>query len=112
MTGDEFGYSPDIGKFVIRGDKIYSEYGCVYERGGMFRSMPRGADSHENYADWTEQQRAAKLDEALRNQEEEQNRRNIKRDARRILVAQAEKKLTKEEFEAVLGHNESEDRGL
>lgn len=61
--GDQFGYSPDIGKFVTRGDKTYSEHGHVFKEGdgGFFRSMPRDADSHENYADWTDEHRASVL---------------------------------------------------
>jgi hypothetical protein len=102
MTGDVFGYSPDIGMFVTRGDKTYSEHGAVYESGGMFRSLPHAVDSHENYADWTEEQRAAKLTEVRRSYNERERQRDIEREARRALVAQAKKKLTEEEFQAIL----------
>jgi hypothetical protein len=108
MTGDEFGYSPDIGKFVTRGGKIYAETGAVYESDSMFRSMPCTADSHENYADWTKEQRAAQLAEERRNHEEYKKQRDVERKARRALVAQAKEKLTEEEFQAVLGYEDDE----
>lgn len=112
--GDQFGYSPDIGKFVTRGDKTYSEHGYIIRKGDgdFFRSMPRDADSHENYADWTDERRAAVLDENTRKSQEYEKQRDTKRDARRALVAQAKEKLTEEEFEAVLSHNGCEDRDL
>jgi hypothetical protein len=108
VTGDTFGYSPDIGKFVTREGKMYSENGVVYESGGMFRSMPREADSHENYADWTEKQRSEKFIEVFRRQEECEKQRDAERAARRILVEQAKQKLTEAEFQAVLNSRDDE----
>jgi hypothetical protein len=112
MKGDEFGYSPDIGKFVVRDGKTYSENGVIYGPDSIFRSVSYDVDSHENYADWTHEQRAARFAEASRIYEEYEKERIVNRDARRALVAQAKEKLTEEEFDAVLRHNDCEDRGL
>lgn len=104
MKGDVFGYSPDIGKFVTRDGKTYSEYGHVYAEGPdrVFRSLPRPFGSHENYADWTDEQRAARLAKNDREREEHEKRRKSERDARQALVDRAKEKLTEEEFNAVL----------
>jgi hypothetical protein len=104
MKEDQFGFSPDIGKFVIREGVTYSEYGFVYCQGAIYRGMPCKAGAHENYADWTDTQRAEKMaqTEAKNDQmREEQKRRS---DARKLLVEQARKKLTEEEFDAVLDY--------
>ena len=107
MNGDEFGYSPDIGHFVTRNGKTYTEHGYVFGTDLIFRAMPSGS-SGENYADWTDEQRAVKVAERVQRQEEQQRERKLERDSRRLLVIQAKSKLTKEEFEAVLGYNEEE----
>ena len=107
MDGDAFGYSPDIGNFVTRDGKTYTEHGYVYARGSVFRTMPTGTH-HENYADWTDEQRAAKVAEYVQRREDRERERKLAREARRSLVAQAKTKLTEEEFEAVLGYEEEE----
>lgn len=103
---DEFGYSPDIGKFVVRGGKTYTEYGHVHEpKSGMaWRSMSWPADSFENYADWTDERRAARVAEVALEAEEYEKKREAERAARRVLVTRAKEKLTEEEFNAVLSY--------
>lgn len=65
------------------------------------RSLPRDADTHENYADWSDEQRAARRAVNDRQREEYERERKTKLDARHELVRSAKKKLAKEEFDAV-----------
>lgn len=103
MKDDVFGYSPDIGRYVTRDGKTYSQWGHVYGPDALFRSsMPYGADAHENYADRTDEQRAARLAKNVQEREEYEKQRKAERDARQVLVDRAKAKLTEEEFNAVL----------
>lgn len=107
--GDVFGFSPDIGKFVERDGKTYSEWGHVYGSDACFRSLPYGSDAHENYADWTDEQRSERLAKNVLEHEEYKKRRQAERDARQVLVDSAKAKLTEEEFSAVLQYAASYD---
>lgn len=88
MTYDAFGYSPDVGSFVIRDDKMYTEHGRVYEahERTMIRSMPLTAGSHENYADWPAEKRAQVLAAATKEYEEHKKAKEAEHAARLELV--------------------------
>jgi hypothetical protein len=103
MEGDVFCFSPDIGRYVQRGGKAYSEHGRVYDLpGAMFRSMPSPHGSTPNYADWTDEERAAALSSARSAQEAAAASLAAQAAVRNALVESARQKLTPEEFDAVV----------
>jgi hypothetical protein len=108
MKNDQFGFSPDAGKFVVRDGKIHTEFGLVYRNFATFRSLPREVDSHENYADWSDEQREEALAKHRRMCEELDRRRKAQQELKLTLVESARKKLTEEEFDAVRSYEGDE----
>jgi hypothetical protein len=113
MIDDEFGYSPDVGRYVRRYGRLYTEDGCVYEENEYttIRGMPLGAGAHENYAEWTDEQRARVLAAAKQTYEEYKKVKEAEHFARLKLVEQAKAKLTEEEYEAIVVEAVREERG-
>jgi len=113
VSDDEFGFSPDVGKYVRRGRRMHTEYGHIYEahEQTMIRSMPVVPGSHENYAEWTDEQRAHALAVVERSSEEHEKAEAAERSARLKLVEQAKAKLTEEEYEAIVDTAVREERG-
>ena len=107
-TGDAFGFSPDVGRFVLRNDLMYTEHGAVYTRAEQtwIRSMPT-ATGEENYADWSDGKRAEVAAENARKYALQEEERKAARQAQELLVLSAKAKLTEEEFDAVRGWEES-----
>lgn len=101
MKGDTFGWSPDIGSYVERGDHVYTVHGHVYPAGGMWRSSLSPSAETENYADWTDEKRAAVRVEAKARQAREEQERREEDERRARLIATSRAKLTDEEYEAV-----------
>lgn len=98
---DEFFCSPDVGRLVRRGDFLYTQYGQVIPCDACVRMLPCAVGEHENYADWSEEQRRRVREvfeaEAQRYRAEEADRRE-RRDA---LVEKVREKLTEEEWDAI-----------
>lgn len=121
---DTFFVSTDIGRVVVRGDHMYTEYGEVLPSNAAVRLMPVSADNHENYANWSEDYRHEVRKKAQ--QEEKRRRAFLKKSAdeyrqkqeaeqkessrKKALVEQARSKLTPEEFKAV--YDEGYDEGF
>jgi hypothetical protein len=104
MNIDQFGYSPDIGSYVKRNGKIYTEYGAVYSDSFLIRSALCSSIS-ENYADWTEEHRAEVKAAFEKKWEEEKNKKDVEKASHQKLIEQAKTKLTEDEFWAVM-HND------
>lgn len=105
--GDAFFFSPDLGYLVIRGDSVYTDRGEILLRDAKMRIAPIHSEGHQNYADWSEDQRAAVREKyAQRRRALERNKRLFDREE---LVDKARAKLTIEEFEAV--YNEGFESG-
>lgn len=105
MTGDTFGWSPDIGSYVRREGQVYTEHGAIHHGNAMFRSMgekPTQEEGKENYADWTVEQREAVKNRLHAQQAQEDLHQSLKEQARDLLVASGKAKLTEEEFEAIV----------
>lgn len=107
MEGDQFGWSPDVGRFVRREDTIYTEHGHTYVDGdgyafrvGSMSDTP--PTDGENYADWSESKReeVIAMNRARTEKYEEEEAREVKK--RNALVEQAKAKLTPEEYEAIV----------
>lgn len=116
MKGDRFGWSPDIGGYVLRDDKYYSEYGRVYEMSidCMFRTGLDEGDvpvGQENYADWTDEKREQVFAALKKAADVEDEERQAEIDARVATIRQAAKKLTKEEYEAIMDEGMLRGRG-
>lgn len=102
MKGDTFGWSPDVGEFVRRDGKVYTEYGHVIDeatsafRVGFGNPVPK-----ENYADWSDEKRGQvcaywqAFSAAREAEEKEQHEKRLK------FVESAKAKLTPEEWEAL-----------
>jgi hypothetical protein len=98
---DQFFFSPDVGRLVQRGGRMYTEHGAVFPSDAWVRLMPVDAGSYENYANWSDEHRRGVLEayeESVRQAKAAEEKRRAHRDT---LVAQARDKLTVEEFEAV-----------
>lgn len=115
MENDYYGYSPDIGKFVRRNDKVYTSGGEIINEsagGPMFREIPSSAAFfEENFADWTDEQRAQKRAERDRAVAEEKERMRVAAEKRRALIESARKKLEPEEFDAIVEQATIDERG-
>ena len=96
------GWSPDGGKFWVKGDLLYWSDGSVWDMrdGGIIRTMPNGYQHDEDYSSWSEERRSATLSAArveyARYAEEEKQRE----ERRNALRASALTKLTADEAEA------------
>jgi hypothetical protein len=99
------GWSPDGGYFWVRGSKMYWEDGDVWElkpgKAPVIRLAVHKVNC-EDFSKWSDEKRRATL--AARKAEIEENRRRENRAlARRdALVYSARKKITKDEFDAVV----------
>lgn len=99
------GWSPDGGKFWVRGGFIYWEDGSIGDisKGECpCRVMPGGYDHSEDFSAWTEEHRA-EVKKQLAEQRAEQKRTEdawLEKHSR--LLASAREKLTAEEFQAVI----------
>lgn len=98
------GYSPDGGKYWIKGHFIYWHDGQVGDLrdGLMIRVMPGGYHHDENYSAWSDEHRAKVKQEwaekraAWKKEAEEAEAR------RQVHLASARAKLTDDEWNAVL----------
>jgi hypothetical protein len=100
LDKDRFGWSPDIGRFVVRDGLTYTEYGTILEPGTLYREG-FGAYEHENYADWTEEHRAEVLAATQARVRGREEVRLAELEERRKLLARAKLKLTEEEYNAI-----------
>jgi hypothetical protein len=100
LDKDRFGWSLDIGRFVVRDGLTYTEYGTILEPGTLYREG-FGAYEHENYADWTEEHRDKVLSSTKARVAEREKARQAELDERCKIVERARLKLTDEEYEAI-----------
>ena len=107
MLNDIFGWSPDIGRFVTRNEKTYTEYGCIYDQSAIFRSMISNHASEENYADWSTEKREQALVQTEEKIKLQKDKEETEKKYRIKLIESAKMKLTEAEFNAILtvGYN-------
>jgi hypothetical protein len=112
---DEHWWSPDlgVGEAVLRKGKFYCASGDVFEESAFIRWVPLDTPIKVNYADWTDEERAkvkARLVRAKKKADAEFKVLLVRGfdlfglflQAKRKLVESARKKLTAEEFHAML----------
>lgn len=97
------GWSPDGGKFWVKGDVLYWEDGDVWDMtdGGVIR-LAGGPFHHEDYSEWSDEKRAeVRAIHAASRKIQKVNDRARKKELK-ALQKSARKKLTDAEFAAVL----------
>ncbi len=111
-SGDQFFFSPDVGRLVRRDGFLYTQYGQVLPTKTSFvRMMPVDPAKFENYADWTEAHRRQVLEAYERQWRLEEIEETIHDAYQDQLANQARTKLTDEEFGAVYGQGVRDGRG-